>query len=148
MDEESRKSIMLTKEDMRKLQVLQNSVMRITTSSRYDTPTSELLQKSNQLSIHQLMGYHTATQVYNIKQNRFPLYHFRRLFGENNGLRSGSNLESRVEFRKSLGRGSFFYQGSRLWNLLPQALKTAPDIRMFKLMTKPWIRSHISIRPE
>ena len=45
MDKENRKSIMLTKGDMRKLQVLQKSVMRITTSSRYDTPTIELLRK-------------------------------------------------------------------------------------------------------
>ena len=148
MDEENRKSIMLTKEDMRKLQVLQNSVMRITTSSRYDTPTSELLRKCDQLSIHQLMGYHTATQVYSIKKNRFPLYHFERLFGGNNSLLSRSNLVSRVEFKSSLGRGSFFYQGSRLWNYLPNSLKNAPDIKMFKLMTKPWIRSNISIRPE
>ena len=50
MDEDNRNSIMITKEDMRKLQVLQNSVMRITTNSRYDVPTSELLRKCKQLS--------------------------------------------------------------------------------------------------
>ena len=65
MDEENRNSIMLTKEDMRKMQVMQNSVMRLTTNSRYDTPTSELLTKTNQLSIHQLMAFHISSQVYN-----------------------------------------------------------------------------------
>ena len=147
MDEDNRNSIMLTKEDMRKMQVIQNSVMRLTTNSRYDTPTSELLAKSNQLSIHQLMAFQTSCQVYNIYKNQFPPYHFKWLFGEPHQLRSGSNLESRVEFRTSLGRGSFFYQGSRIWNYLPHTAKTAPDIRIFKRMTKPWIKSHISIRP-
>ena len=147
MDEDNRNSIMLTKEDMRKMQVLQNSVMRITTNSRYDTPTSELLSKSNQLSVHQLTAYHTACQVFNIRRNQFPPYHMQRLFGEQNSLRSGTSLESRVEFKSSLGRGSFFYYGSRLWNFLPHSAKTAPDIKMFKRMVKPWIKSHISIRP-
>ena len=147
MDEVTRNSIMLTKEDMRKMQVMQNSVMRLTTNSRYDTPTSELLTKTNQLSIHQLMAFHISSQVFNIKRNEFPPYHHHRLFGTPNNLRSGSNLESRVEFKTSLGRSSFFYQGSRIWNALPNPAKTAPDVRIFKKLTKPWIRANISIRP-
>ena len=147
MDEDSRNSIMLTKEDLRKMQVLQNSVMRITTNSRYDTPTRELLSKSNQLSVHQLTAYHTACQVFNVRKNHFPPYHYQRLFGGINNLRSGTNLESRVEFKKSLGQGSFFYYGSRIWNFLPQSAKTAPDIKIFKRIVKPWIKTQISARP-
>ena len=147
MDEENRNGIMLTKEDMRKLQVVQNSIMRLTTNSRYDTPTTELLSKSNSLSIHQLMAFHTSNQVFNIRNNQFPPYHYQRLFGSPNTLRSGSNLESRVDFKSSLGRGSFFYQGSRIWNALPHPMKTAPDAKTFKMMTKPWIKANISIRP-
>ena len=47
MDEENRNGTMLTKEDMRKLQVVENSIMLLKTNSRYDTQTSELLSQSN-----------------------------------------------------------------------------------------------------
>ena len=46
LDEDKRNNPMTTKEDMRKMQVLQNSVMRIMSSSKYDTPTSILLEKT------------------------------------------------------------------------------------------------------
>ena len=62
------------------MQVLHNSVMRIMCNKRYDTPTTILLRKTNQLSIHQLVAYHSANQVYNIHQNKLPKFHFRRLF--------------------------------------------------------------------
>jgi hypothetical protein len=55
MDEDRRNNTMTTKEDMRKMQVLQNSVMRIMSRSKYDTPTTTLLEKTNQLSVHQLV---------------------------------------------------------------------------------------------
>ena len=55
MDEDRRNN---TKEDMRKMQVLQNSDMRIMSRSKYETPTITLLKKTNQLSIHQLVAYH------------------------------------------------------------------------------------------
>ena len=72
MDGEKRNNTMTTKEDMRRMQVLQNSVMRIMSRSRYDTPTTTLLEKTNQLSIHQLVAYHSACQVYNISNNQVP----------------------------------------------------------------------------
>ena len=76
LDEVKRNSTMTTKEDMRRMQVIQNSVMRIMSRSRYDTPTSTLLEKTNQLSIHQLVAYHSANQVYNMYSNKFPKYHW------------------------------------------------------------------------
>ena len=41
-----------TKTDMRRLQVLQNKVMRLETHMDYKTPLSELLHKTNKLSVH------------------------------------------------------------------------------------------------
>ena len=153
MDVEKRNGTMLTKEDMRRLQVMQNSVMRVTTNSRYDTPTTELLRKTNQLSIHQMIAFQTSCQVFNIYKNKFPAYHYNRFFGglscDSNatGSRSRSNLESRIDFKTSLGRGSFFYLGSRIWNALPHSAKSSADIRCFKASTKPWIKANISIKP-
>ena len=152
MDEEHRNSTMTTKEDMRKMQVIQNSVMRIMTRSRYDTPTTTLLEQTNQLSIHQLVAYHSANQVYNIQKHQVPKYHYNRLFGTTEqagdiGTRSRANMESRVDFRTSLARGSFFYQGSRVWNAIPASIKTAANTQSFKKQARIWTKSNISVKP-
>ena len=70
----------ITKADMKRLQVLQNKVMRLETSLDYKTPTSELLNRTKKLSVHQLVAYTTAVQVYNIYRNQEPRYHYNRLF--------------------------------------------------------------------
>ena len=80
LDQEKRRSISTTKEDMRKLQVLQNKAMRIYCRKPYDTSTAKLLEQSNQLSVHQLVAYHSATQIFKIKDSLKPSYHFDRLF--------------------------------------------------------------------
>ena len=45
--EEDMRSSSITKEDIRKIQVLQNKCLRIVTNSYYKTPTAALLQKTN-----------------------------------------------------------------------------------------------------
>ena len=149
MDEVQRNSTMTTKEDMRKMQVIQNSVMRIVSRGRYDTPKTTLLEKTNQLSIHQLVAYHSANQIYDIHKHQVPKYHYNRLFGAagDMGTRSRVNMESRVDFRTSLARGSFFYQGSRVWNALPVSMKTARTSESFKKQARIWTKANISVRP-
>ena len=51
-DQNTRTSPSITKEDVRKLQVLQNKCLRMVTNSDYKTPTSELIMKTNCLSVH------------------------------------------------------------------------------------------------
>ena len=52
LDEELRSSSSLTKEDLRKLQVLQNKCLRLVTNSDYKTPTKVLLQKTKCAPAH------------------------------------------------------------------------------------------------
>ena len=71
-DEESRNSISVTKEDMRKLQVLHNQVMRTITGLDQGTSTDLLCNRSNQLSVHQLVAYHTLNLVFKINREMKP----------------------------------------------------------------------------
>ena len=111
MNEEQIHSKSITKEDMRKLQVLQNSTLRILLRKPRETPVTTLLRDANQMSVHQLVAYHTACQTFKIYRNQRPAYHFNRLFGSENiqRTRAETNLETRVEFGLSLARSSFFY---------------------------------------
>ena len=64
MDETERRFLAFTKEDNRRLQVLQNKILRLKTGLGRDTPTKELLKRSGDLSIHQLIAYHTIMMVF------------------------------------------------------------------------------------
>ena len=46
----------------------------------YSTSTKTLLDKSKQLSVHQLVAYHSVCQVYRTHNSKLPAYHYKRLF--------------------------------------------------------------------
>ena len=127
----------LTKEDVRKLQVLQNKCLRIITNKDYKTPTSDLLHQTKSLSVHQQMAHLSLSQVYNIHSTQLPAYHYGRLFGNNQDeprIRSGNNYSvNRIEFTLSQARTHFFfYQSSRLWAALPDQVKSSRNKSTFK----------------
>ena len=142
----------ITKEAMRKLQVCQNKCLRLITGLDYNTSTKTLLDESKQLSVSQLVAYHSVCQVYRIKKSKLPAYHYKRLFkspiSEQNTRTRGTEKPNKIiDFDLSLARGSFFYQSSRLWDLLPNNIKEAKTIHMFKRKSKVWIKGNISVRP-
>ena len=126
----------------------------------YETPIAILLETCNQLSVHQLIAYHTACQMFTIYTSKLPEYHYNRLFyeehlmqdRENQGppgenTRDSETNSKRIDFRLSLSRGSFFYQGSRIWNLLPPHVRNSNKLETFKPSCRKWILQHIKIRP-
>ena len=145
VDNTNRTSI--TKNDMKRLQVLQNKTMRMETGLDYKTPTAELLNRTRKLSVHQMIAYSTAVQVFNISRNHEPKYHYDRLFGSTIDIGTRSDHLNRVDFRLSLGRASFFHQGARLWLALPGNIKESRTLGRFKRSCKAWIKANIKIRP-
>ena len=142
-DEENRKCVAISKEDMRKLQVLQNTVMRLMTGLDVRTSTADLCNRSNLLSVHQLVAYHSVNQVYKIYHTQRPAYHYDRLFS----VDRRRNNAMRIDFNLSLGRTSFFYYASRLWNNLPVELRMCASYDAFKFGSRMWIRDNIQVRP-
>jgi hypothetical protein len=118
---------------MRKLQVLQNSTLRLTLRRKYDTPTLTLLSDANVLSVNQLVAYNIIVQVFKTQQSRQPFYHYKRLFGrhaetlqDGTGTRSMTRHDPRVEFNLSQNRGSFFYTAANLWNMITPEMPMLP----------------------
>lgn len=74
MDETERRSILFTKKDSTKLQVLQNTVLKLQTGLQRDYPTKDLLSKIGNLSIHQLIAYQILVQVFKVINNQKPFY--------------------------------------------------------------------------
>ena len=75
------------KEDSRKLQVLQNKVVRLTVpgsgynreKKKFNMSTEELYNKSGELSVHQLGAYHTLSMTKKIILTKKTGYLARRL---------------------------------------------------------------------
>ena len=148
---ESEVKTSMSKEDIRKLQVLHNKCLRLQTRQDRSTPTTTLLNLTKSLSVHQMIAHKTVVQVYNVHQNQAPKYHYDRLFTRGAILDPDetriTNLNTRVEFSKTAGRGSFFYQGSRLWSALPLGIKMSSNPGTFKNLSKNWIKSNINVKP-
>ena len=145
MDNSTRTSI--NKADMKRLQVLQNKTMRLETNLEYRTPTTELLARTGKLSVHQMVAYTTAVQVYNISRKQEPRYHYDRLFTGIEDFQTRAGAQKHVDFSLSLGRASFFYQGARMWGSLPGNVINAGNVAIFKKMCKTWIKSNIKVKP-
>ena len=91
-----------TKEDNGRLQVLQNQVARLSiTGAGYNRDkktlnlsTAELLEKSGDLSVHQLGAFHTLTMTKKIMMYQKPSYLAEKLkAAPETGTRSGSTLQ-------------------------------------------------------
>ena len=135
---------------MKKLQVLQNSTLRLMLGKRYDYPTSSLLNESNSLSVNQTVAYSIMCQVWKIKTTTQPKYHHERLFGRlvnpEVSTRSIVSQETRVNFKLSMGRGSFFYFGSNLWNSLPITTRESRTLQGFKRAARTWTLENIPMK--
>ena len=150
------RNMSITKDEMRKLQVMHNKCMRMMTGLDRYSSTADLLKKSNMLSAHQTVAHQSAVQLFNVLKNRAPAYHYQRLFPqlhhdtgqiENMEVRSVTNLNSRVDFSGALGQSSYFYQSSRIWCTLPMSMKTADTVQTFKNRCKSWVKMNITIKP-
>ena len=64
LDEDLRRFSAFTKEDMRKLQVLQNKVLRLKCGLGYEARTTELVAKTGDLLVHQLCACNTLTTAH------------------------------------------------------------------------------------
>ena len=154
LDDQARSLTSISKDDMRKLQSLQNSVLRLQTGLGWYTSTEQLVTRGNTLSVHQLVGYHTVLQAHKCRTTGEPSFMFKKLFPNTNQLegnlgplRSLTNENIIINFNLSLARGSFFYRASKLYNAIPPDIKSCPTVPTFKKHLRKWVHENISFVP-
>ena len=148
LDDKRRCNPAITLENHRRLQVLQNVVLRLKTRMGMDTPVKTLLYEAKQLSVQQLAAYHSMLSVYKCKLSKQPEYMYRRLFPDrnDNGILRYNLIQ--IDYKLSLARSSFFYRASTIiWNALECDAKMASSVQKFKVLTKKWIKNNISECP-
>ena len=129
MDETTRRSWAFSKEDCRRLQVLQNKALRliVKTNDRC-TPTNSLLEWTNELSVHQLGAFHSCVTAFRIMRSGKPEYLANQLSLRNNDVEEITGRNSfklpHQSYDLSVGRCGFIYRVSKLWNQLPLNLRS------------------------
>ena len=137
-----------TKEDNRKLQVLQNTVMRLLTGSSRGTPTTDLLKLTNTLSVQQLVAFHTLVMVFKIITTSRPAYLARKLKVSTQEVLQrcqGTIIPARQSL--SITRGGFIFRGTQLYNSLPQALRKEKNLKKYRDAVRTWVQENILARP-
>ena len=152
LDDTVRHSSAFTKEDCRRLQVLQNKVLNCQTQKyHHRTSTKSLLEETSCLSVHQLGAYHTLVTTARILLSEKPEYFVNRFNIKN------SNAETIVAARQvkktniscnlSISRSGFLYRAEKLWNCLPTKLRCETKITVLKAKLRNWVQGFITVKP-
>ena len=132
MDDAVRRFHGFTKDDNRKLQVLQNKVMRLKSGLDYQTSTETLVKTCDELSVQQTTAYHTLKIV----KYRKPSYLAKKLILQqptDHGIFPHRHLNNiHVRAGLTLSRGGLVYRGAKLWNSMNPLLKSEEKISKFK----------------
>ena len=148
LDLSQRRFTSFTKEDNRRLQVLQNKVLRLRKIDRsidYNTPTEILVRSSGELSVQQLTAYHTLMTVFKAVQMEKPVYLHRKLKPRETTYRQSNTIS--VRGKLSVTRSGMIYRGAKLWNLIDQDLKMEKSLPNFKRKVKKWIIEKVPVKP-
>ena len=127
LDDENRRSTSFTKEDNRRLQVIQNRMARLKTKLGRDTPTSTLLSSAGELSVNQHCAFQTLMLVFKVVTSQYPRY-----------------LADRLKLRKPI-EGQMF--NPRLLNTIrvPNANLSASKSAFFVRGASPVSYTHLTL---
>ena len=137
-DLENRRFSAFTRGDNRKLQVLQNKVMRLKSGLPFWTTTDQLTQATGDLSVQQLTAYTTLVTAQKAIAAQQPQYLAKKLKLRNNDENQAfPNRQAnmlRIQANLTISRGGFFWRSSLISFLLISDL--------------PWIRTSSNPKPK
>ena len=145
-DEETRRFTAFTKEDNRKLQVLQNMVLRMKTKMPRGTETTTLLSRSGDLSVQQLTALSSLTTLQKMIHSGKPEYITRKL---SMNMNPATRQENMIKLRSNLTitRGAYVYRASSIYNNLPPEMRANMDPKLFKSQARTWVKQNIPPKP-
>ena len=127
-------------------------MLRLKTGLSRDTPTTHLLARTGDMSVHQLTAYHTLNMVHGIVTSQYPKY-----LAEKLKLRKPEdgqvfphrqlNTINIPKVNLNISRSGFIVRGACLWNCLPSEMRAMKKKVPFKLRLRKWIKEKIQVKP-
>ena len=119
-----------------KMQKLQNRAVRIISRADYSVRSTDLLEKFGLPTLDERRKRFKMSMLFKILNNNAPTY-LKELFNYNDGAQSfglrNANLNlSLPSVKTELYQQSFAFSGAKLWNTLPNDLKTETSLKSFK----------------
>lgn len=138
------------KEDIEKLQLIQNRAMRIVLNCEYLTPSVFMIRALNWLSISQQIKFNVAIYVYKMLNGLLPSYLyenciFTRDIHHRTTRLASTNALRMPNFRLEFSRKSLFYNGVKLFNELPNDIKNSQSLSIFKSKCRTYISENFEI---
>ena len=112
-----------------------------------DTPTAELLRKTNSLSVQQMIAYQTAMPVYKILKSGKPTYLARKLTMTTRNLRGNRGNINQGGKSLSITKEGFLYRGALSFNNLEENIRNEEKLKKIKEMLKKWRKEKIPVKP-
>ena len=123
LDQEERRFAAFSRGDNRKLQVLQNKVMRLKSHLPFRTSTNSLIKATGDLSVQQLTAYSTLVTAQKAIAAKQPQYLAQKLKlrtnQENQAFPNRQENMLKIQSKLSISRGGFFCRSFALFNQLP-----------------------------
>ena len=127
---------------------MQKKCIRIVNKAGYLDHTEPLFKLSNLLNLEQIHIISCAKFIYNCyKTNSYPNFRSRLTLNSDihdYNTRISSNLRSPFE-RLDSGRKSFLIKGIKIWNKLPDGIKSANSIIYFKSKLIKWVSENVLV---
>ena len=123
-----------------KLQRPQNRAARVITGLPYSVRSKEIRKQLGWSSLLEMRKQQKAIMMYKIVNGLVPSY-MADMFSSQYGLQVYNLRNSTLNFeipnaRAQLYRNSFAFTGAKIWNELPEDLKTEPSLNAFKKKIK------------
>ena len=142
------------KNDLARLQRLQNKAARLVFACGRDQPSPGLIASLHWLPVKERISFKIFTHVYKILHTQSPSYLVELVHSQNSNtadeyrqrLRSSAD-QTRLSVprtRRKAGDSSFSIAAPRLWNELPAGLREAISLPVFKSLLKTFLFPHPS----
>ena len=125
----------LSRENLFKLQKVQNAAARLILGRRKRDSATEALKKLHWLNVESRITFKILLLVYKVLRGQCST-NLQLQYKNFNGRPDDYLLLHTPNFKTSYGKRVFSYNGSRLWNALPASVRAEEDVDKFKTSIK------------
>ena len=144
-----------TKEDIKRLQVLQNKALRCLVKRQEGTSwdtlrhmgTGVLARKTGILSVNQIAALATLTMLKKMMDSGKPRLVVERL-RKTKSRHQTLSLNRPSSHQLKMTRESFMERAIGMWNIIPVYLKSTQPRAKFKVEAKKWVRMNVPAKPD